>query len=66
MDNKYSDWFKVDLHIHTDYSNQTKTNDYDGTFDISVLKNKLIVNEVKLFSLTDHNIINSKAYEDWL
>ncbi|SHI86787.1 hypothetical protein [Algibacter luteus] len=65
MKNKYSDWFKVDLHIHTDFSNQTKPNDYDGTFDISVLKSKLIKNDVKLFSLTDHNIINSKAYEDY-
>ena len=60
--NKYSDWFKVDLHIHTDFSKKTKTNDYQGNFDISVLKNKLIENEVKLFSLTDHNIINTDAY----
>ncbi len=65
MNNKYSDWFKVDLHIHTDFSNHTKTNDYDGIFDLSILKSKLIENDVKLFSLTDHNIINSKAYEDY-
>lgn len=65
MNNKYSDWLKVDLHIHTDFSNQTKPNDYDGVFDITVLKSKLIENDVKLFSLTDHNIINSKAYEDY-
>jgi hypothetical protein len=60
---KYSDWFKVDLHIHTDYSKQTKTNDYQGHFDINVLKQKLIKNDVKLFSLTDHNIINVDAYK---
>lgn len=59
---KYSDWFKVDLHIHTDWSKKTKTNDYQGDFDIDTLKQKLIENEVKLFSMTDHNIINSEAY----
>ena len=59
---KYSDWFKVDLHIHTDWSKKTKTNDYQGDFDIGTLKQKLIENEVKLFSMTDHNIINTEAY----
>lgn len=63
--NNYSDWFKIDLHIHTDKSNQIKTNDYDGVFDISVLKQKLIDNDVKVFSLTDHNIINVDAYEQY-
>ncbi|WP_267740545.1 hypothetical protein [Myroides injenensis] len=61
----YSDWFKIDLHIHTDKSNLIKQNDYDGTFDINVLKSKLIENNVKVFSLTDHNIINVQAYEDY-
>lgn len=65
MNNNYSDWFKVDLHIHTNLSNTTKTNDYDGVFDLSLLKSKLIENDVKLFSLTDHNIINVAAYEDY-
>lgn len=59
---KYSDWFKVDLHIHTDWSKETKINDYQGNFDIGTLKQKLIENEVKLFSMTDHNIINTGAY----
>lgn len=63
---KYSDWFKVDLHIHTEFSKQTKTNDYQGTFDINILKQKLIENDVKLFSLTDHNIINVEAYRQYL
>jgi len=61
----YSDWLKIDLHIHTDKSNQIKTNDYNGVFDISILKQKLIENEVKIFSLTDHNIINVDAYEKY-
>ena len=63
--NKYSDWFKIDLHIHTDKSNQVKSNDYDGAFDIAILKQKLIDNDVKIFSLTDHNIINVDAYEKY-
>lgn len=62
----YSDWFKVDLHIHTDFSKKTKINDYQGHFDINILKQKLIQNDVKLFSLTDHNIINVNAYKDYL
>ena len=62
---KFSDWFKVDLHIHSDFSKKTKTNDYQGNFDISILKNKLIENDVKLFSLTDHNIINVDAYKNY-
>lgn len=62
---KYSDWFKVDLHIHTDFSKTTKTNDYQGNFDINLLKQKLVENDVKLFSLTDHNIINVDAYREY-
>ena len=62
---KYSDWFKVDLHIHTDWSKKTKTNDYQGNFDIGTLKQKLIENGVKLFSMTDHNIINTDAYIEY-
>lgn len=62
---KYSDWFKVDLHIHTDSSRITKTNDYQGHFDVNVLKQRLIDNEVKLFSMTDHNIINVEAYREY-
>ena len=61
--NIYSDWFKVDLHIHTDYSKKTKVNDYQGNFSITVLKQKLKDNNVELFSMTDHNIINTAAYK---
>lgn len=62
---KYSDWFKVDLHIHTDWNKKTKINDYQGNFDIGTLKQKLIENGVKLFSMTDHNIINTDAYIEY-
>jgi hypothetical protein len=62
---KYSDWFKVDLHIHTDFSRKTKSNDFQGAFDVNILKDKLLENDVKLFSLTDHNIINVPAYKNY-
>ena len=65
MNKVYSDWFKVDLHIHTDCSNKTKTKDYDGNFNIETLKARLHEHQVKLFSLTDHNIINSEAYKNY-
>ena len=65
MNEIFSNWFKVDLHIHSDKSNATKTNDYDGEFDLAILKSKLIENEVKLFSLTDHNIINVECYKEY-
>ena len=65
MNSNFSDWFKVDLHIHTDLSNKTKSNDYDGNFDLDTLKAKLIEHDVKLFSLTDHNIINTEAYQEY-
>jgi predicted metal-dependent phosphoesterase TrpH len=62
---KYSDWLRIDLHIHTDKSKETKTNDYKGNFDVPTLKAKLIENQVGIFSLTDHNIINVEAYEEY-
>ena len=62
MEQKYSDWFKIDLHIHTDKSKETKEGDYKGTFSVDTLKTKLKDNEVKIFSLTDHNIVNVDAY----
>ena len=63
MEQKYSDWFKIDLHIHTDKSKETKEGDYKGTFSVDTLKTKLKENEVKIFSLTDHNIVNVEAYK---
>lgn len=61
----YSDWQKVDLHIHTSMSKETKNNDYKGTFSVNTLKEKLRQNEVDVFSLTDHNIINVEAYREY-
>lgn len=62
---KYSDWLRIDLHIHTSKSKETKTNDYKGIFNVPTLKAKLIENQVGIFSLTDHNIINVEAYEEY-
>ena len=62
---KYSDWLRIDLHMHTIKSKETKTNDYKGNFDVPTLKAKLIENKVGIFSLTDHNIINVKAYIEY-
>lgn len=60
----YSKWNKVDLHIHTDKSKETKENDYNGEFSVDVLCEKLNDNNVKMISLTDHNIINCEAYNE--
>jgi len=65
MSDSYSDWFRVDLHIHTDWSRKTKTGDYTGNFAVPVLYQKMTENEVLVFSLTDHNIINIDAYEEY-
>lgn len=65
IDKPYSDWHKIDLHIHTDKSKETKSGDYSGVFSVDVLHNKLVENEVGIFSLTDHNIINVGAYEEY-
>ena len=61
----YSDWLKIDLHIHTNKSAETKHGDYKGDFSINVLKQKLTDNNVCIFSLTDHNIINVDAYREY-
>ena len=64
MGQKYSDWFKIDLHIHTDKSKETKEGDYKGVFSVDTLKTKLKENGVRIFSLTDHNIVNVDAYRE--
>jgi len=61
----FSHWQKFDLHIHTNASNITKKKDYKGNFSIELVKKKLIENKVYIFSLTDHNIINVKAYKKY-
>jgi len=62
---KYSDWLKIDLHVHTDWSKKTKENDYKGDFSVDTLYEKLTENQIKIFSLTDHNIINIEAYKEY-
>lgn len=62
---EFSRWMRIDLHIHTDLSRTTKENDYKGLFSVDVLKTKIIENRVEIFSLTDHNIINVNAYEEY-
>lgn len=64
-ENKYSYWLKIDLHIHTDWSKKTKDDDYKGIFSVNTLKTKLKENNVGIFSLTDHNIINCDAYKEY-
>lgn len=61
-----SRWQKIDLHIHTDKSKATKHDDYEGTFSVTMLAEKVIENQVDMISLTDHNIINCEAYEEIL
>ena len=61
----YSDFLRVDLHIHTDKSKETKTNDYKGLFSVAKTHEKMIENDVSIFSLTDHNIINIDAYTEY-
>ena len=65
MDNKYSNWLKIDLHIHSNFSDKTKDRDYKGVFSVETLKQKLIENDVAIFSITDHNIINVEAYRKY-
>ena len=60
----YSEWHKIDLHIHTDKSNEVKSKDYKGTFSVETLTTKLKAAEIEMISLTDHNIINEEAYRE--
>lgn len=62
---KYSDFLKIDLHIHTDWSKKTKIDDYKGSFTVETLKERLKENDIGIFSLTDHNIINIDAYNEY-
>ncbi len=61
----FSGWMRIDLHIHTDKSKMTKADDYRGKFSVSKLKDKLAENQVRIFSLTDHNIVNVDAYKEY-
>lgn len=48
----FSEWHKIDLHIHTDKSKETKANDYRGVFDVDVLSDRLKENSVEMISLS--------------
>jgi len=61
----FSDFLRVDLHIHTDKSKETKENDYKGNFSVQTLYDKITENDIGIFSLTDHNIINVEAYTEY-
>lgn len=61
----YSRWLKTDLHIHSERSNLTKDSDYDGeTLTVDKLVSALTKESVNFFSITDHNTINLKLYEE--
>lgn len=62
-----SNYFKCDLHIHSNASNKTKSNDYVGKFDLDHLLSKLEQkeNDIRMFSITDHNVLNVKVYKDY-
>lgn len=64
---KYSNWLNVDLHIHSIKSNEVKKNDYEGQkYLAKELLDKLLekTNDIALFSITDHNCINTELYLD--
>lgn len=62
-----SRWLKMDLHIHSWKSNETKSNDYSGNrYDVDKLISKLKSENINLFSITDHNILNIELYENLL
>lgn len=62
-----SEYYKCDLHIHTDSSKKTKENDYFGNFSVEKIINEISKeeNNIKMFSFTDHNIINVSAYREY-
>ena len=62
---KFSTWNGVDLHIHSPKSNEVKPNDYEGTsFSASELLDTLLEHDIRIFSITDHNSINTPLYKD--
>lgn len=62
---KYSTWNKIDIHIHSKKSNEVKTNDYKGDeYDGKQILDKMLKENVNIFSITDHNCINEKLYKE--
>lgn len=62
---KVSKWNGVDLHIHSKHSNNVKGNDYKGEeYTGEKLLRTLKSSGISIFSVTDHNSINTKLYEN--
>ncbi|WP_326907120.1 hypothetical protein [Sedimentibacter sp. MB31-C6] len=60
-----SRWLRMDLHIHSWISNETKDNDYGGPkYNADKLISKLKQKNINIFSITDHNIINKELYKE--
>ncbi|MCQ2911024.1 MAG: hypothetical protein MJ244_02450 [Clostridia bacterium] len=63
--NKFSEWNKIDLHIHSPKSNDVIQNDYlTEEFSCENLLKKLIDNSINIFSITDHNCLNVELYKE--
>ncbi|MGD1815936.1 MAG: hypothetical protein ACPKNR_02785 [Pleomorphochaeta sp.] len=57
---------KIDLHIHSDKSKYKEEDSIvdDSTIEnIDILLNKLDENNISMFSITDHNLLNSELYK---
>lgn len=67
----YSNWLKIDLHMHSYKSNEIKPNDFIMSTSkstekddyLTLLSNKLKDDDINLFSIVDHNIINFEVYD---
>lgn len=62
-DKPYSNWQKIDLHIHTDKSRLTKSGDYTGNFSVDTLHQKLQENEIEIFSPRWRSFVNCDKTE---
>lgn len=62
----FSKWHGVDLHIHSKKSNVVKgKNDFVGEeYSAKELLDVLIDNDISIFSITDHNCLNTTLYAD--
>lgn len=63
----FSEWKKIDLHIHSIMSNKVKDNDYDGVeYTAEELLDTLTKKEhgINIFSITDHNCVNVNLYKN--
>lgn len=56
------EWSKIDLHVHTQmgrtYNNQEEVKDTGKNYNIQNLIERNQINDLKLISITNHNIIN--------